>query len=200
MLLRDVKAGEIYAVMGWGGRDLRNGYGHFDSADWERVGKAAEPVLALAVGVPVQGYRRSGVTIRYLERDTLQPRLIPARGPRMEAAAGPPTMHESGVLAVNLVAPWHELHAAYHDWLDERVEARERAEVERKREQARRTEEAARRWMAEEFERARRDIEQVMEVVNGEPGRTADDDEIRGLVDLRHPDGNPYLNGTFTVH
>lgn len=195
MLLKDVKAGGVYAMLSWGGRELRHEFGSFGAGDWERVGEKAVPVEVLAVGVKVDGYKRPGVRLRYLDRDSMEPVLLVARGERGQPVAGPPTLHEGETLAATLIAPWDELRRGYIDFLDAANEQRAAAAAERALVDARRQEEAARDWMQRHFAEARRDIEQVMEVVNGEPGRTADDDEVRALVDLRNPDGNPYLNG-----
>lgn len=193
MLLKDVKPGEVYAGTSWGGTDLtRFKLSSWEGREWETFGERALPFRADEVGVHVPGYRRPGVRGVYLDRETLEP----LRDHHDETKE-----REASLLAVNLIGPWEELKAAYHDWLDEKTEKVERQRIEREREQARKQEKAAKDWMEREFESAHGDLIDAIAVLGvGDGALTPTDAQVQALVDRRHPDGNPYLNGTWTAH
>jgi hypothetical protein len=185
MLMKDVKVGEVYAMLSWGGRETR-GYSvaEYRGTQWEAAGQRAQPVRVLETSVDVPGYRRPGVLVRRLDRDTLED------APKHD---GTP-VDEFAVHTAQLLAPWAELHAAYHDWLDELEEKRVREQEEREREKARRQEKAARDWMEREFAAAANDIDDVVKVLSLPPVQDLEA-KVRELVEMRNPDGNPYLNG-----
>lgn len=200
MLLRDVKVGQLYLALRFG-RVQAWEWPPRDAVGWQKIGERGHPVRALEVGVDIPGYRRKGVRVQYLDRDTLEP----LRYGDPDTSWGDPDLRGRvcepvAMMAVGLLMPWAEFFVLYHEYLDEAEEEAERRRELREQENARRQEAAAREWMEERFSEARRDIEQVCEVINGEPGRTAIDDELRALVELRYPRGNPYLNGERTAH
>lgn len=187
MLLKKVEAGKVYLTLRYSRESIwppRSG------ADWERIASRGYPLKVIETPVDVPGYTRRGVLGQELDPHTMAPRAYEHSG----------VVEPSRLMAVSLVMPWEDFYRQYHEYLDaSEQDAVERAE-RRRLDQERRQEEAAKRWMADQFKRARIDIVEVCEVVNGEPGRTASDDEVRALVTLRNPNGNPYLNGERTAH
>lgn len=190
--MKDVKAGEVYAVVSWySTQDFRGDPERWTAVEWENFGKRATPVRALEVGVDVPTYRRKGVQVQALERDTLEPAV-------KHGTESDPNIY--AIRAINLLGPWQAMHDLYHDYVEDQEERRATEAERRDRERLARQEEAAARWRTEEFDRARRHIEQVSEVLGNElPTGTRRDAAIRTLVELRNPNGNPYENGTFTV-
>lgn len=205
MLLKDVKVGEVYLVVSYGraeGRppDREHAADHerAEVRRWfEELGRRGTPYRVLKAPVPVPGYQRKGVECIHVDRDTLEPWVSPDGKRRAEP---------EGKMAVSIVMPWTEFYRAYHEHLDAVEEWHETRRVEREREQQAKQEAAAARWRTQEFEKAKRDIEQVAQVfesfggVHGEHAEMdATDAKVRLLVELRHPDGNPYENGRYTA-
>lgn len=190
MLLKDVKQDEVYFVYRYGrpSKPHREGFSHVDLRPaWDKLSRQGFPGRALEVGVHPPGYwyKRPGVLIQQLDPHTLEPATD-----HLGEVIKP-----EGFLAVSLLMPWREFHAAYHDYIDEEEERVERRRVEHEREKAEARERYAREWMESVFVEARRDMEQVAEVMAGLRVVTSDKN-IKALVDLRFPDGNPYLNGS----
>lgn len=183
MRLKDVQSGKVYATVSWRSpRDWPNDVSQWGGVEWERFAEAAIPFRVDEVGVPVATYSRSGVRGVYLDRETLEPRE-----------------HGGAMLAVSLLGEWDALRVGVHEFFDARAEESARRQEEREREGARKQEAAAREWMQRQFEDARADIDDVVSVLSLPP--VADlEGKVRELVELRNPEGNPYLNGKYTAH
>lgn len=203
MRLKDIRQGEVYAVVRYFDHRKHAAIedeGRLEAREYDEAWSSLGAARVLEVGVPVQHYSRPGVKVQWLDRETMEPRTGPDGEP----------LPEEGLLAANVLLPWQRWVARYHEHVDERREAERRRREEYEREKARKREKKARDWMAREFAGARQDIAQVCAVLGGDPDALADianfavgdvtdelrDRVVRALVELRHPDGNPYLNGS----
>lgn len=186
MKLAEVEAGAVYAMAPYFDRDVHGsggiGSGRAEAQAYDQAWRSLYPVRVLEVPVEHPGYARRGVRVQRLRRDDLEP------DPRYEPDV---------VQAVKIVLPWAEWDRRYHEHVADREEAAERLRLEREREQARRQERAAREWMDRAFAAARRDLADALEVLNG--ASEVSDDHVTALVERRHPEGNPYLNGRATA-
>lgn len=188
MRLKDIDEGEVYAVVRYFDRRIHTAVedGHrLEAKEWEGAYSTLGCARVLATGVQVPGYARPGVRVQWLDRQTLEPR---------RRDDGEPVAPEE-FLALHVLMPWAEWDRRWHTHVEDEREAGRRRREEREREQARRQEKAAREWMARVFAEARSDIEEVVQVLDGLTHAVIEE-EVRALVDLRYPDGNPYLNGS----
>lgn len=198
MLLKDVKAGEVYLVARYGspprGRSWRPGSEqHHDRRMWENLEKSCYPARVVDVGVRVPPYTRPGAMVQPVEAGTLKPLVYGDPGTHYgDGELRGEVVEPRGVLAALIIMPWQEFVVGYHEYLDAAAEHAERLRVEREQERARQRERDAKAWMEREFSRAKQDIEQVAQVV-WPAGLEFCDDDVKALVDLRNPDGNPYL-------
>lgn len=190
MLMKDVVVGERYLALRYASRGLTIypiGDSRMDGRTWERLAEDAMCVEVLEVGVKHRHYVKPGVLVRVIDPQTGERRVW--KNPLREAP-------DETLKPAQLLVTWDEWGHRYAEHLDEEEQGAERRRREREAEQARRQEAEARRWMQDVHARAREDIEQVMEVVGSSLPESAMDHHVRALVELRHPDGNPYLNGT----
>lgn len=197
MRLKDIAAGEVYAVVRYFDRRKHTGIedgARLEAREWEEAWSSLAPARVLEVGVQVQHYSRPGVRVQWLEPETLEPRTD------REGRVPEP----DGLLASNVLLPWQVWTVRYHEFVEDRLEEDRRRSEERVREKARRQEKAAKDWMAREFAYAREAIEDVLAIVDppqvldggaGAMAREASDEEVQRLVERRHPEGNPYLTG-----
>lgn len=191
MRLKDIEVGKVYAAVRYyrpdqHGRQVVEAR-DWRPAEWEKLWRDAYPVLVLEKPVLVGGYATPGVRVRLVDPQTGEHLRWEHNG---ELAA------DEAERAVSLLMPWDE-------WTDLYLGRMQAAEEEqaRKREEfalrkAREREASAKRWMEERFADARRDIYDVMTIVNGPfgDGWEPRDEDVRALVERREPEGNPYLN------
>jgi hypothetical protein len=190
MLLKNVVQGEVYLVARYGRAKRPGEYRSHSSRDqkisWQHLADDCVPMRALEVGVDVPHYSRKGVLLQQVDPGTLEPRVWSHSGEVAEP---------DGKLAVSIVMPWSEFVVGYHEFLEAVEEDEERRRVERDLEDARRREANAKSWMERVFQEAKSDIEQVCEVIESSAFSSSGmiDVYARALVDLRYPEGNPYL-------
>jgi hypothetical protein len=196
MRLKDVKVGEVYLVVPYGQPVIprREAFGaDSEHRGWRELDRSGLPGRVLEAGVKVPHYRRPGVRVQPLDKGTLEPLRYGEPGTTRGRDDGVGELVKPmGVLAVSLLMPWQEFHAAYHDFLDASAEAEAARRDRREREEAEQRERQARQWMERAFSGARDAIEQVGEACGMELVVT--DERVRRLVELRNPDGNPYLS------
>lgn len=187
MRLRDIEVGTCYAAVRYYERRVHERIeegARLERAEWDAGWNDLRPVVVLETRVPVPGYQRPGVSVQWLDRDTMEPRDAP-----------------TAISATKLLLPWDEWDARYHQYVEQQRELERQRQERVERERAEAHERNAREWMDREFARAREHITEVRVVIDGPPyvdGYEPSDDDVRKLVDHRNPDGNPYLNGTFT--
>jgi hypothetical protein len=195
--LKDVKVGERYAAVHFW-RPTSHGVGmgarfrveRLSPLDFEGLSKAVKIVEVVEVGVPVGSYARPGVLVKWFDPETGEPWPSASRN-------GEDPFRPVPIRTLNLLLPWDKF---VEQW-EEVVERAQAAREEKDREQERRQEKAAKEWMERVMADARSDIVQVMAAVNAtynaETNTAASyaptDEEIRRLVEMRHPEGNPYL-------
>lgn len=194
MLLKNIEPGREYLALRYASPGRRVA-ARDPLSEWQRLARDAVRIRVDEVGVEVAGYSRLGLRGVEVSMHTGEPQVY---------ASGPAVPWQS--LAGQIIMPWDEWARAHHEKVTEVEEEAERLRVKREHEQARRQEEMAKRWMEQEFERARQDIREVVQVVGrrndllGAAEYPITDEHVQALVDLRHPDGNPYLNGTYKAH
>lgn len=211
MLKKDVEEGVEYAASMHArlgdmidGRAVREGrFEHVKAHEMEGLGISLIRVRVVELdAVPAIGRgstrwaakTRPGVMVERLDRET---------GEKQSWGSSNGVEHWTRWMAYGqLQMSWERWTMAWADWLTGKEEESERRRVEAEQEKARRQEAAAKRWMEEEFRDARSDIVQVKQALGwyGGPADDPSDDEVRALVDLRNPDGNPYLNGEREAH
>lgn len=191
MQLKDIEEGKRYATI-WlhkpGDARLAN-VASLDAHDFSRLMEHLQCVEVIKKGVPRIAKSRPGVLVHKIDVHT---------GERQERDR----WDQVTMSCAQIIAPWDELVAAYHDRVEQEEERRVQRESEREREAAERQERRAKEWMEETFAELRDELERAVQVMAGLeqlviPGPVVTDEMIQKAVDMKYPEGNPYLNGTY---
>lgn len=193
MRLADIEQGTVYAAVFYyrpdhHGRAVVHGR-DWNAAVWEKLWHDLYPVLVLEKPVTVGHYSTPGVLVR---------RIDPQTGEHLRWAFNGELAEDEAMRAVSLLMPWDEWTDLYLGRMQAHEDAAARRREEHDAVKRARQEAAAKDWMKREFASARRCFEQMATL--GKLPEGFDDGDVRALVELREPDGNPYLNGTHEVH